>query len=162
MVMTNQSKNVEEEYYSSAKRFFHLLAPFYDTITAFDFRLRSVVEDFTHARKGSVILDVATGTGKQALLFARRGYEVIGVDLSQDMLSRAEKKNKDKRVSFGLADATTLPFKHDVFDVSSVSFALHDMPFPIRKRVVTEMVRVTKSEGTIVVVDYGLPRKRSE
>lgn len=37
---------------------------------------------FTNAGYGLRILDVATGTGKQAFAFAKKGYDVIGVDLS--------------------------------------------------------------------------------
>ena len=39
-----------------------------------------------------------------------------------------------------------------------LSFALHDMPPAIRKKVLLEMVRVTKARGMIAVVDYGRPR----
>ena len=37
--------------------------------------------------------DVCTGTGTQAFAFAKRGYEVVGIDLSEEML-RVAKKNK--------------------------------------------------------------------
>ncbi|NAS89118.1 hypothetical protein C4E24_05205 [ANME-1 cluster archaeon AG-394-G21] len=40
------------------------------------------------------ILDVCTGTGTQAFAFAKRAYEVIGIDLSEEMLWVAKKKNK--------------------------------------------------------------------
>jgi 2-polyprenyl-3-methyl-5-hydroxy-6-metoxy-1,4-benzoquinol methylase len=48
--------------------------------------LRGKVVDFTNPGSGSRILDVATGTGKQAFAFAKKGYDVIGVDLSEAML----------------------------------------------------------------------------
>jgi ubiquinone/menaquinone biosynthesis C-methylase UbiE len=53
-----------------------------------------------------------------------------------------------------------LPFKDSSFDVSCVSFALHDMPLTIREKVLKEMVRVIKPEGMIIIVDYALPENR--
>ena len=38
------------------------------------------------------VLDLACGTGSLSLLLARRGYRVIGADLSSDMLAEAEQK----------------------------------------------------------------------
>lgn len=60
---------------------------------------------FTNARYGAKILDVATGTGKQAFAFAKKGYDVIGIDLSEEMLKVADKKNKYENVRFEVADA---------------------------------------------------------
>ncbi len=37
--------------------------------------------DFTDARNGSRILDIGTGTGKQAFAFAKRGYDATGTDI---------------------------------------------------------------------------------
>ena len=96
----------------------------------------------------------------QAFAFAKRGYDVVGVDLSASMISVAQKKNRDGKVKFEVADATKLTYPNDSFDVSSISFALHDMPLAIREKVLIEMVRVTKPGGTILIVDYGLPKNR--
>src|SRR4030067_3580477 len=99
----------EKEYYSLTKKVFDILAPFYDIVVTPFSRLRGSVVDFTGAEKGSRILDVATGTGKQAFAFAKRGYDVTGIDLSKAMLKVANKKNRYKNVRFQAADATNLP-----------------------------------------------------
>jgi len=151
----------EEEYYSLVKNVFKILAPFYDIMTAPLSRIRDKVVDFTGARNGAKILDVGTGTGKQAFAFAKRGYDVTGIDLSEAMLKVAVKKNKYGNAKFIVADASHLPFKDSSFDVSSVSFALHDMILPIREKALKEMVRVTRRDGIIVVIDYGLPENRA-
>lgn len=106
------------------------------------------------APPGARVLDVATGTGKQAFAFARRGYDAVGVDLSEDMLARARKHNRYANVRLENADAAHLPFENDSFDVSCVSFALHDMPGGIREAVLEEMARVTRGGGRIIIVDY--------
>ncbi|OGO23277.1 MAG: hypothetical protein A2144_12065 [Chloroflexi bacterium RBG_16_50_9] len=150
----------EREYYSLVKKVFDILAPFYDIVTLPLTRLRGRVVDFTGAEKGSRILDVATGTGKQAFAFAEKGYDVTGIDLSKAMLKVANKKNRYKNVRFQAADATNLPFEDNSFDVSGVSFALHDMPLKIREKALKEITRVTKPEGMIVIVDYALPENK--
>ena len=117
-----------EDYYSYIRKFFKQWAPFYDIVNIFISGVRNTVVDFTDARKGSRILDIATGTGKQAFAFAERGYDVTGIDLSEDMLKIANSKNKYENVMFKVADAADIPFEDKHFDVSCVSFALHDMP----------------------------------
>lgn len=150
----------EKEYYALTKKAFDLLAPFYNIMTLPLVRVRNQVVDFANAGKGSTVLDVATGTGQQAFAFAKRGHDVIGVDLTKSMLDIARKHNKGGLVKFEAADATHLRFEANSFDVSCVSFALHDMPPNIREKVFQEMVRVTKPGGIIVVVDYDLPRNK--
>ena len=150
----------EKEYYALIKKVFDILAPFYDFVTMPFSKVRDQVVNLTNARNGSRILDVATGTGKQAFAFAKKGYDIIGIDLSEAMLKVANKNNKYRNVTFEVADATNLPFKDDRFDISCMSFALHDMPLVIRAKALKEMVRVTKRKGMIVIVDYGLPKNK--
>src|SRR3972149_9343048 len=149
----------EEKYYSLLKKYARILAPFYDTVfgslsLGSESTLRDKVVDFANARKGSRILDVATGTGRQAFTFAKRGYDVVGIDLSEDMLKVANKKNKYENVKFEIVDAPNLPFEDNRFDVSCVSFALHDMILAIRKKALEEMVRVTRLKVNIGIVHY--------
>lgn len=44
---------------------------------------------------GKTVLDLACGTGSLTLELANRGYEMIGVDLSPEMLSEAAEKNQE-------------------------------------------------------------------
>jgi len=150
----------EKEYYALTKRAFDFLAPFYNVMTLPLVRVRNQVVDFVSADKGSTVLDVATGTGQQAFAFAKRGYNVIGVDLTESMLEIARRDNKDGYVKFEAADATHLRFEANSFDISCVSFALHDMPPNIREKVLQEMVRITKPDGIMVIVDYDLPHNK--
>lgn len=151
---------MNEEYYKYIKKWFKRWAPVYDSVEIFISGVRNKVVNFANAKSSSKILDVATGTGRQAQAFARNGYDVVGVDLSEDMLRVANKHNKNKRLEFKIADATNLPFENDWFDVSCIAFALHDMPLLIRTQVLKEMVRVTKPRGNILIVDYVLPQNR--
>ena len=148
----------EREYYALSRKVYAIFAPFYDIVTLPVRRLRREVVDTVDLGPCSKILDVATGTGAQALAFAEKAGEVVGVDLSEAMLRIARRKSHFANVTFSQADAAELPFEDRSFDVSCISFALHEMPRSVRDRVVCEMARVTKPGGFIVVVDYALPR----
>jgi ubiquinone/menaquinone biosynthesis C-methylase UbiE len=66
------------------------------------------------------ILDVGTGTGAGALRLARRfpEAEVVGVDLSEEMLARARTNTPGGlRVTYASADASALPFPDASFDL---------------------------------------------
>lgn len=148
---------MDDGYYSYTKQWVGRLAPVYWIFDRVVAGVRCRVVDVTNARLGSRILDVATGTGEQAFAFAQRGFEVVGVDISTDMLRIANEHNKYTNVTFRVADAANMPFEDDYFDVSCISFALHDMPFSIRENVLEEMTRVTRPRGTIIIVDYAVP-----
>ncbi len=152
--------NEQQEYYTLTKKAFNFLAPVYNLMTLPLVKVRDRVVDFAGASDGSVVLDVATGTGQQAFAFAKRGCDVTAVDLTESMLAIARKQNRQRLVKFEAADATRLRFEAESFDITCVSFALHDMPLSIREQVLKEMVRVTKSTGQIMIVDYDLPRAR--
>ncbi|ODS35632.1 MAG: hypothetical protein A7316_00740 [Candidatus Altiarchaeales archaeon WOR_SM1_86-2] len=151
---------MSEDYYSYTKKLFRKAAPFYGVVDILVSGVRHEVVDLTNAGNGSKILDVCTGTGSQALAFAKRGYDVVGIDLSEDMLKVAGKKNRYGGVEFKVADATDIPFEDNEFDVSVISFALHDMPRDVREKVLAEINRVTKPKGDVVIVDYALPENK--
>lgn len=152
---------MEEEYYSYIKEWFRKESRYYHILVDIPFsRGRDTIADFANAREGSKILDVATGTGGQAYAFARKGYDVVGIDLSKEMIEVAKRRNKYKNLRFEVADATDLPFEDNDFDVTSISFALHDMPPAIREKAVDEIVRVTKPTGNIVILDCALPENK--
>ena len=165
MEKAKQETDEENEYYALSKRTFGILAPFYD-LSAIVLSLGMIlwVRDravaFANAKPGSRILDIATGTGRQAFAFAKKGYDVTGIDMSEAMLSIAKKKNRFHNLNFEIGDATQLRFENSSFDVCCVSFALHDMPPSIRKKVLGEMARVLKPGGIMVIVDYALPKNR--
>ena len=153
--------NDERAYYALSRRVYNSwFATAYDTITWPVRRLRSRVARLANIQVGTHAIDVATGTGAQARAFDEAGAKVLAIDLSARMLGVARRKHRDRDIDFIEGDATALPALDTSFDVSCVSFALHEMPASVRARVVHEMARVTRPGGTVVVVDYALPRNR--
>jgi demethylmenaquinone methyltransferase/2-methoxy-6-polyprenyl-1,4-benzoquinol methylase len=146
------------EYYHVIRSAFKKLAPFYDLMAVPVLSVRQQVAELLPDDVKLNILDVATGTGTQAFAFARKGHEVTGVDLSEEMLDIAMRHSSNFEVKFQVADAAALPFSDGQFDVCSISFALHDMPLIIRGQVLEQMVRVVKPDGIILIVDYALPQ----
>ena len=65
------------------------------------------------------ILDVGCGTGRHTIELSRRGYSVIGVDLSEAQLTRARHKaeKQDLKIDFQKQDVRNLPFSKE-FDVA--------------------------------------------
>jgi len=114
--------------------------------------VRKKVVEITNLKKGKV-LDVCSGTGKQAFAFAEKGFEVTGIDLSEEMINIAKRKSKKyENVKFFVCDASELDFRKNHFDISVISFGLHEMPEEIRDNTLTEMKRVTKKQ--IIIIDF--------
>ncbi len=97
------------------------------------------------------ILDVGTGTGRAALLFARGGARVTGVDASEQMLAIARQRAgaEGLKAAFQIGDAHDLDFPDRAFDVAvSLRLLMHT---PKWRRCVEELCRVA---DRLVIVDY--------
>lgn len=113
------------------------------------------------ARAGSHVLDCATGTGDLALSFKKTvgpTGRVLGTDFNADMLSHAPAKARSKGldVEFEVADAMNLPYADASFDVASISFGIRNVDDP--RIALSEMARVVKPGGRVVVLEFGQPR----
>lgn len=113
----------------------------------------------------SRVLDVCTGTGDLALAYRRAGAaSVVGADFTHEMLRIARRKGASDaaRCAAGLhfveADAQSLPFAADRFDVVSVAFGLRNVTDTDRG--LREMVRVCAPGGRVVILEFGLPTNR--
>ena len=77
------------------------------------------IEKEIHFNKELKIIDVGCGTGRHSIELTKRGYDIIGIDLSESMLSKA-RENADKQglnIEFLRYDARNLPF-NEQFDVA--------------------------------------------
>lgn len=87
------------------------------------------------------ILDVGVGTGRFAKPLSDFGFEVVGIDLSRKMMSKARQKGVRNII---LADAHSMPFKDASFDASIIIHVLHLIPDWLS--VAREMGRVTRNK----------------
>jgi ubiquinone/menaquinone biosynthesis C-methylase UbiE len=126
--------------------------------------IRKYIPEFSGMRAGDKVVDVCCGTGAQVLEYGRRGIVATGIDISPSMLKiamRNIRRQKAVNVSFQLADATSLPFPDGYFDYASISLGLHDKEKPIRYQIISEMKRVIKQDGTLILVDFQAPLPRN-
>lgn len=145
-----------DPYVAYLHRFFARWSPVYDLFAApVAFAYRATVRAAA-AAPGRSLLDLCTGTGEIAGRAARAGAAVTAIDLTPGMLERARRKVGHLGVRLDLADARALPFASASFDTAVLSFALHDMPRPVRLQVLKEAVRVAREK--VVVLDYAFPR----
>jgi len=156
MVKITNNLIKEHDYYN--KNFFKRLAKIYDYAEFLISHIRKEVVAKV-SDKNAKILDVACGTGNQSVAFAKKRFSVIGIDLSKDMLRLAKTKVKSEyNLNFIYRDAIKIPYKKSTFDVSTISFGLHDMPEEIAIKILKEMKRVTKDNGQTLIVDYHKPK----
>ena len=108
-------------------------------------------------RDGDRVLDIAGGTGDLARAFARQVGErglVVLTDINQAMLERGRDRLLDAGlcVPTALADAESLPFAADSFDLVSVAFGLRNMTH--KERALAEMQRVLRPGGRLLVLEF--------
>lgn len=105
--------------------------------------------DLLQPQPGECILDAGCGTGTFTLDFLSLGSEVIGLDHSLPMLLRSGQKSLPRPFPRVAGDLLDLPFPAGLFDKSVSVTALEFIPNG--QRAVSELFRVTKPAGRIVV-----------
>lgn len=107
------------------------------------------------------ILDIATGTGDLAIEAVNIHPEkIIGVDISEKMLSIAKEKIKklglENKIELLLGDCENLPFKDNSFDSVMVGFGVRN--FENLEKGLLEMYRVLDSKGIVVILEFSKPK----
>lgn len=100
------------------------------------------------------LLDAGCGIGTEAIEMARTAeIDVVGVDSSRAMVEEARRRasRAGLPVTFVRADAADLPFPDHHFDASQAQTLLGHVTDPVS--VVAELVRVTRPEGRVVILD---------
>jgi len=108
------------------------------------------------------ILDLATGTGDFAIAALRLNPDkIVGMDISKGMLSMGEIKMKkrgfDQVIEMKLGDSEALPFENDSFDAITVGFGVRN--FENLTLGLSEMLRVTRKDGKIIILEFSKPKK---
>ena len=105
------------------------------------------------------VLDIGTGTGHTALAFAPHVREVVGLDLTEEMLREARKLAEERNignVTFHTADVHRLPGElEESFDLITCRRAAHH--FSDIDGALTEMVRMLRPGGMMLIDDRSVP-----
>lgn len=128
-----------------------------------DVKWRKKVIKMVAKNRPKTILDIATGTGDLAIQFAEKtsAEKIVGLDLSEGMLSVARKKvsgkNISEKIEFVQADSEALPFDDYTFDAITVSFGIRN--FENLEKGLSEIYRVLKKGGIFVILETSVPSK---
>lgn len=130
-----------------------------------DIRWRKKVERFLPEKTDLQILDLATGTGDQLIyLFSvsRNIGKGIGIDLSSEMLAEGREKIRKRRlinhIVLEKGDAEAIPYEENRFDAVTISFGIRNVTDV--KRSISEMFRVLKPNGRVIILEFSLPPNR--
>lgn len=110
---------------------------------------RAAIERYFTDRNGNV-LDLGCGVGRTTLPLHERGFDVVGVDVSEEMIAAARQVSPE--IEFRVDDATNLNFDASTFDYVLFSHNGIDYIHPEseRRRALLEIKRVLKPGGTFV------------
>jgi len=99
------------------------------------------------------ILDLCCGMGRHTIALAERGFRVVGVDLSETLLSKAVQSSTRLSIPFIKGEMRNLPFVNHTFDVvinlfTSFGYFEDDQE---NIKALREMARVLKPDGRFLV-----------
>jgi SAM-dependent methyltransferase len=105
-------------------------------------------------RPGERFLDLACGTGGVALIAARTGAEVTGLDISADQLvkARAAAEAEGLTIRFDEGDAQALPYGDESFDAVASAFGI--IFAPDHERAAEELTRVCRPGARIAITSW--------
>jgi ubiquinone/menaquinone biosynthesis C-methylase UbiE len=108
------------------------------------------------------VLDIGTGTGEIALLLAKAGHNVTGIDLADNMLSQARSKaaSRGLKAEFMRGDAEHLLFANETFDAVVNRHLLWTLPHA--EQALKEWHRVLTPGGKLVIVDGDWSEMKNE
>ena len=150
-----------------ARAVFAARADLYVTSAAHtDPQVLSRLVEIAQPQPGWRVLDVATGTGHTAFAFAPYVESVVAIDLTPEMLVRAQGLAEDMgvvNVRFKLDDIHELPFDDEtfddeVYDLVTCRRAAHH--FSDIQEAIDEMVRMLKPGGMLLIDDRSVPEDK--
>lgn len=127
-------------------------------ITAKNMELANVALDRVDLQAGMRLLDVAAGSGALSIPAARRGADVVATDFAPTMVERLKTRAHEEaldNLEARVMDGHALDLDDESFDVAASQFGV--MLFPDLPRGLSEMARVTKPDGRVLMVTFGPP-----
>ena len=130
-------------------------APVYDLVFTAAMRAGREAAVAALGRAPRRVLDVGVGTGLELPMFPPE-MSVVGIDLAESMLRRAQQRVRRRRLSgvegLCVMDATHLAFPDESFDAAVVPYVLTVVPDP--DAMMDEVLRVLKRGGDLVLVNH--------
>lgn len=147
---------------AQVENMFDDIAPRYDLLNRvlslrIDTLWRKKVRKLLAPHKPQKVLDIATGTGDLAIELAKlQPQEIIGFDLSAEMLhygqKKIEAKNLDRLISMQKGDSENMPFDTETFDAITVAFGVRN--FENLNKGLQEIHRVLKTNKHFIILEF--------
>ncbi len=164
--MDNHPQDLKEEKKALVGSMFDSIAWRYDFLNHFlSFGIdrcwrRKAVRLITLTHRNPEILDVATGTGDLAIAAMKiNPARIIGIDISGKMLEAGREKLRRLRLTDRIelieGDSENILFPDGSFDVAMVAFGVRNFPDTVRG--LSEMNRVLRKGGLIMVLEFSKP-----
>ena len=162
--------NEEQSKKAQVEEMFDNIAPSYDKLNhIISFNLdriwRRRVMRIVRRAKASKIMDIATGTGDLAIAMAKRvdRTQILGIDLSEEMLAvarrKVQKQGLEERIMLEKGDAENLSMVADgSIDAATVAFGVRN--FENIERGLSEIYRTLKQGGKIVILEFSTPKNK--
>lgn len=110
------------------------------------------------------ILDVATGTADMAIMACKMltPEKITGIDISKGMIELGKKKIEKEgltgKIELHIGDSETINFAENTFDAVMVAFGVRN--FESLENGLTEMLRVLKPGGRLIVLEFSKPKSK--
>ncbi len=127
--------------------------------------LRQRTANLARIQPGEQVLDVGCGTGTLAMEVARSvgttGH-VAGVDPGTEQIARARSKaaRRNLPIDFQIGVIEHLAFPDQTFDVVLSTLMMHHLPAPLKRQGLSEIARVLKPGGRLVIADFKHKQER--
>lgn len=122
-------------------------------------KLRQKTLELARIHPGEMVLDVGCGTGTLLMDVARRvgtAGRVVGIDPAHQQIIRARAKaaRRNVPIEFQIGVIEHLTFPDQTFDVVFSTLMMHHLPPPLKRQGLTEIARVLKPGGRLVIADF--------
>jgi len=108
-----------------------------------------------YTRNGDKVLDLGCGNGRLYQLFEGVSIDYIGLDISEELIKKAQEKFPE--IEFAVGDMRELPFPDDSYDVIYSIAAFHHLAnAEDRLKALSEMRRILKPGGKIIMTNWNL------
>ena len=165
--MVNPYKDLDKGKKAQVALMFNNIAKKYDFLNhvlsmGIDKLWRKKAVKLLKSLQPKMILDIATGTGDFALANLKLNPDkVVGIDISTEMLAvgreKIAKKNLSHKIELLEGDSENIQFKNNTFDAIKVAFGVRN--FENLEKGLSEMNRVVRPGGKVVVLEFSKPRR---